>query len=151
MEFRCPHVSHDCVRTFEHTAHNFRLALSVAHVKCIRSEIDNLGSGTKIPSDIKCTRALPRFAMPLNKDEHQRCPEPSASTRTLCERGLQNSAEQRSARQYRIGYETMPRNGDHPMRAIQTNGKTTPLLDSVGPTQHVTNRSLTIQSRSHQS
>lgn len=151
MEFRCRYVSHDCIGTIEHTAHKFRVALSVAHVKFIRSEIDNLGSGTKIPSDIECTRVLPRFAMPLDQEEHQRCLASLASIRTLRERGLHNKTEQRFARLDRLGHETVSRNGYHATKAIQTNGKKTPLLESVGPRQHNTDPSLIFHSQSHQS
>lgn len=151
MEFRYPHVSYDCFSTLERTAHKSRVALSVAHANFIRSEIDDLGSGTKIPSDIECTRVLPRFSMPLDQAEHQRCLKSSVPTRTLRECGLQNRTERRSARPNSVGYETVPKKDDHTTKATQMNGKDTPLLKSVSPTQHGINSSLILQSQSYQS
>jgi len=133
VEFRRPCVSQDCLGNCKHKAHNFSVALSVAHVKFIGDEIDNLGSGTKTLSDIECTRVLPRFAMPLNHDEHQLCRKTSASTRRSRKLGLQISAKQRSARLDRVGYETVSGKGDHRTRAIQVNGNNTPFLELVSP------------------
>lgn len=89
--------------------------------------------------------------MPLDQAEHQRCLEPPVSTRTLRECGLQNRKERRSARPNSVGYETVPKKGEHTTKAIQTNGKESPLLESVSPTQPDIDSSLILHSRSYQS
>lgn len=146
MEFRCPQVSYKLFCTPENIAHESRVAFSVAHANFIRSEIDDLGSGTKIPSDIECTKILPIFAMPLDQAEHQRCLESSVSPRTLRKSGLQNETKRRSARPHSAGYETLSKKGDHTTIATQMNGKDTPL---VGHRQHDVDSLLMLHSQSY--